>query len=40
MIGVFVMQAVAIHPGNRIDIDPEGVIQDRDCLYDFMIHSL
>jgi hypothetical protein len=32
MVRIFVMQAVAIHPGDWIYIDRERVIHDRDGL--------
>src|ERR1700741_5238545 len=28
------MQAMTIHPGDRIDIEPENVVHDRDGLYE------
>ncbi len=34
MVRVFVMQSMPIHPGNRIYIDPKGVVQYRDCFYE------
>ena len=30
MVRMFVMQSMAVHPGDRIDIEPEGVIHDGD----------
>ena len=33
IVRMFMMQPVAIHPGNGIDIEPEGVIHDRDRFY-------
>ena len=30
MVRMFVMQSMAIHPGDRIYIEPEDVIHDRD----------
>jgi hypothetical protein len=32
MIGVLVVQAVAIHPGDGIDVDAEGVVHEREAL--------
>ena len=32
MVRMFVMQPMAIHPGDRIDIEPEDVIHDSDGL--------
>ncbi len=32
MVSILMMQPMAIHPGDRIYIDPEGVIHDRDEL--------
>src|SRR5208283_456908 len=34
MVSMFMMQSMAIHPGNRIYIDPEGVIYDSDGFYE------
>jgi hypothetical protein len=34
VVRVFVMQSMPIHPGDRIYIDPEGVVQDRDSFYE------
>src|SRR5437762_9712635 len=34
VVGVFMMQSVAIHPGDRIYIDGEGVIHDSDGFYE------
>src|SRR5579864_3842874 len=34
MVGMFMMQSVAIHPGDRIHIDREGVIHDRDGFHE------
>ena len=28
MVGMFMMQAMAIYPGNRIDVNSEGVVHD------------
>ena len=30
MVSMVMMQSMAIHPGDRTDIDPEDTIQDRD----------
>ena len=30
MVRMFVMQSMAVHPGDRIDIESEGVIHDGD----------
>jgi len=34
MIGIFMMQAMAIHPGDRIYVDPEDVVNDSDAFYE------
>ena len=34
MIRVLMMQSMAIHPANRIDIKPEEVIGDSDEFYE------
>ncbi len=34
MVGMFMMQSMAIHPGDRIYIEPEDVIHDRNCFYE------
>jgi len=34
VVSVFVMQSMAIHPGDRIYIDPEDVIYDSDDFYE------
>src|SRR5713101_917954 len=34
MVGMFVMQSMAIHPGDRIHIDREGVIHDSDSVHE------
>ena len=33
MIGIFMMQAMTIHPGDRIYVDPEDVVNDTDAFY-------
>ena len=32
MVGVPVVQPVPVHPGDRIDVDAEGVVHERDGL--------
>src|ERR1700733_1199615 len=34
MVGVFMVQSMAIHPGDRIYIDPEDVIHDCNSLHE------
>ena len=34
MVRIFVMQSMAIHPGNWIHINPEGVIHDSNGFYE------
>src|SRR6266436_630327 len=34
MVGMFMMQSMAIHPGDRIHIDREGVIHDSDGFHE------
>ena len=34
MVGMFMMQSVAIHPGDRVHVEPEDVIHDRDGFYE------
>jgi hypothetical protein len=34
MISMFVMQSMAIHPGDRIYIEPEDVVHDSDDFYE------
>src|SRR5258707_6477141 len=34
MVGMFMMQSVAIHPGDRIYIEPEDVVHSRDGFYE------
>src|SRR5260370_20756781 len=34
MVGMFMMQSMAIYPGNRIHIDREGIVKDIHCLYE------
>jgi hypothetical protein len=33
MIGKLVVKPVPVHPRDRIDVDPEGVVDDREGLY-------
>src|SRR5579859_2066095 len=33
MVGMFMMQSMAIYPGNRIHIDGEGVVHDGNGFY-------
>ena len=32
MVRIFMMQAMAIHPGDRINVEPEDVVHDRDAF--------
>src|SRR5690242_20149695 len=34
MVGMFMMQPVAIHPGDRIDIDRENIVHDGDGFHE------
>src|SRR5277367_6622158 len=34
MVGMEMMQAMAIHPGDRVHIEPEDVIHDSDGFYE------
>src|SRR6266403_942384 len=34
MVSMLMMQSMAIHPGDRIYIEPEGVIHDSDDFYE------
>ena len=34
MVGMFMMQSMAIHPGDRIYIEPEDVVHDSDGFYE------
>jgi hypothetical protein len=34
MVSMLMMQSMAIHPGDRIYIEPEGVIHDSDKFYE------
>jgi hypothetical protein len=34
MVGMFMMQSMAIHPGDRIYINREGVVHDGDGFYE------
>jgi hypothetical protein len=34
MVGVFMMQSMTIHPGDRIYIEPEDVIHNGDDFYE------
>jgi hypothetical protein len=34
MVSVFMMQTMAIHPGDRIYVEPEDVIHDSDDFYE------
>jgi hypothetical protein len=34
MVGMFMMQAMAIHPGDRIHIEPEGVVHDGNGFHE------
>src|SRR6266850_5715494 len=34
MVSMFMMQSMAIHPGDRIYIEPEGVIHDSDDFHE------
>ena len=34
MVSMFMMQSMAIYPGDRIDIEPEDVVHDSDDFYE------
>jgi len=34
MIGIPVVQPMAIHPGDGIDVNAEGIVHDREALYE------
>ena len=34
MVGILMMQSMAIHPGDRIYIDPKDIIHDGDGFYE------
>ena len=34
MVSMFMMQSMAIHPGDRVHIEPEDVIHDSDGFYE------
>jgi hypothetical protein len=34
MLSMLMMQSMAIHPGDRVYVEPEGVIYDSDDFYE------